>query len=180
MKKTILLASLFFSLLSYATAQIPTANLQRWYKADVGVYTDAGITPAQDGQLVQQWNDMSGRSAPNNATQLDVGSKPTLIRNFVLNGKPVLRFNGNNTYLSYDGSAVVGTAYTIFVVEGRTSNKQSNYFMGGTSTGIYAQNQNLVLGYRYDTTVTLAQYINDLDAKIPAFQSQKFCIRLLS
>lgn len=39
------------------------AGLQAWYSADVGVYTDAGITLATDGQTVQQWNDRSGNGA---------------------------------------------------------------------------------------------------------------------
>lgn len=35
-------------------------SLQEWYSADVGVYSDAGTTPATDGGTVRQWNDRSG------------------------------------------------------------------------------------------------------------------------
>ncbi|MFH1853505.1 MAG: DUF2341 domain-containing protein, partial [Candidatus Neomarinimicrobiota bacterium] len=38
------------------------SNLQLWLRADVGVYSDAGVTPATEGQSVRQWNDQSGNS----------------------------------------------------------------------------------------------------------------------
>lgn len=38
------------------------AALVGWYKADTGVYNDAGSTLATNGQDVQQWNDQSGNS----------------------------------------------------------------------------------------------------------------------
>jgi hypothetical protein len=31
-----------------------------WYKADAGVFKDAGVTPCSNGDLVKQWNDQSG------------------------------------------------------------------------------------------------------------------------
>jgi lysophospholipase L1-like esterase len=46
-----------------------------YYKADIGVYNDAGITLATDGQTVQQWNDQSGNGW--NLTQGTAGSRPT-------------------------------------------------------------------------------------------------------
>lgn len=36
------------------------ANLLAWYKADVGVFADAGVTPATNGSAALQWNDQSG------------------------------------------------------------------------------------------------------------------------
>ena len=64
-----------------------------WLKADVGVYNNAGITLASNGNKVQQWNDQSG--VANNAPQLTAAYKPTYATNAV-NGLPALRFNGSN------------------------------------------------------------------------------------
>jgi hypothetical protein len=42
----------------WTPADLP--GLIAWYKADAGVYSDAGTTLATDGQRVAQWNDQSG------------------------------------------------------------------------------------------------------------------------
>lgn len=56
---------------------IPTdiAGLQLWLKADTGVYSDAGVTPATNGQTIQQWNDQSGNN--NHVSQATAGNRPT-------------------------------------------------------------------------------------------------------
>lgn len=61
-----------------------------WLKADAGVYTDAGVTLATNGQAVQQWNDQSGNNK--HATQLTAANRPKLVTN-ALNGKPLIRFS---------------------------------------------------------------------------------------
>lgn len=35
-------------------------QLVAWYKADAGIYEDAGTDPAEDGDTIRQWNDQSG------------------------------------------------------------------------------------------------------------------------
>jgi DNA-binding beta-propeller fold protein YncE len=74
-----------------------TGNLQAWYRADRGVYTDGCSTAlAADGATnVACWKDQSGKSG-NNAT-LGTGA-PTYNTN-VINGQPVLTFNGSNSQL---------------------------------------------------------------------------------
>jgi hypothetical protein len=74
-----------------------TGSLQAWYRADRGVYTDGcGTAFAADGATnVACWKDQSGKSG-NNAT-LGTGS-PTYNTN-MLNGQPVLTFNGSNSQL---------------------------------------------------------------------------------
>lgn len=52
------------------------STLKAWYKADAGVYNDAGVTRAANGDLVQQWNDQSGGGF--NATQPTAGNRLTL------------------------------------------------------------------------------------------------------
>jgi hypothetical protein len=66
------------------------AGLALWLRADVGVYKDAGTTPASDGDPVQQWNDQSGNS--NTASQTTASSQP-VYHTAVQNGKPAIQFN---------------------------------------------------------------------------------------
>src|SRR4051812_37927718 len=67
-------------------------NVRQW-KASAGVFTDAGSTPATDGQTVQQWNEQGGTG--DNFTQATSGNRPLLATNIV-NGKATLRF-GNSS-----------------------------------------------------------------------------------
>ena len=91
-----------------------TSNLQLWLKADAGV-TDDGA-----GNVLA-WADQS--SSPDAATQIagapDVPNAPKLIAN-ALNGKPVLRFDGNDDYLSIPDTAslsITEDLTTFFVVK---------------------------------------------------------------
>ena len=74
----------------FTQAQIPAGSLI-WLKADAGVYTDAGITPAANGQTIQQWNDQSGNGY--NVSQTTAVRKPTFIA-AASDGKPALQFSG--------------------------------------------------------------------------------------
>jgi len=69
-----------------------TQQTRLWYKADVGVYSNAGTTLATSGNAVQQWNDQSG--VGNHAVQATSGNRPTYRLNMA-NGFPALRFNGS-------------------------------------------------------------------------------------
>ena len=97
-----------------AQTQPVTSNLQLWLKADAGV-TDDGA-----GNVLA-WADQS--SSPDAATQIagapDVLNAPKLIAN-ALNGKPVLRFDGNDDYLSIpdtESLSITGDLTTFFVVK---------------------------------------------------------------
>ena len=58
-------------------------GLQFWLKADAGVTATGG--------KVSVWKDQSGKG--NDASQADAGSQPALVSG-VINGKPVVRFDG--------------------------------------------------------------------------------------
>lgn len=90
-----------------------------WYKADAGVFSDAGITSAGAGSQVQQWNDQSG--VGNNAVQATSAYRPTYRLN-VVNGFPALRFSGSNfiTAGAFPGIAN-NVGYTYLVVVKDTS-----------------------------------------------------------
>lgn len=69
-----------------------------WLRADAGVFNDAGATAANNNDLLWQWNDQSSNSAY--AVQATAGSRPTYLTN-VLNGLPVVRFNGTSSELLF-------------------------------------------------------------------------------
>ncbi len=109
---------------------------------------------------IATWRDISLKASPNNATQITLANQPTYIEN-AINGLPVLRFDGNSSFLNYDGTALAVSNYTIFVVEQRRSNKDNNYFTGADGTN--ANNTKLVLGYKTTSIITHAQFNNDYE-----------------
>ncbi|HBX50572.1 MAG TPA: hypothetical protein DEH02_05815 [Bacteroidales bacterium] len=78
-----------------------TSNNKVWLRADKGVYIDAGITPANNSEAVQQWNDQSGNNY--HVSQATLNNKPLFISSSVnLNNKSSLSFDGltaQNDYL---------------------------------------------------------------------------------
>ncbi len=68
--------------------------LTGWWKADAGVFSDAGTTPATNGGTVQQWNDQSGSAR--HFSQATAGSRPTYETDQV-NSLPALRFVKSGT-----------------------------------------------------------------------------------
>ncbi|MGC4101275.1 LamG-like jellyroll fold domain-containing protein [Ferruginibacter sp.] len=104
-----------------------------WLKADAGVYTDAGVTSAGNGQTVQQWNDQSSNG--NHVTQTTAANKPT----FKLpdaTGQPALYFDGVNgkNFLNNTTSNLVtaGAARTVFIAARRDCNIHAGGVVGGT------------------------------------------------
>ena len=97
------------------------AGLAMWMRADSElVYTDAGTTPATNGQAVQQWNCNVSGCAWTQATALN---KPTFITG-AINSLPVLRFDGTNSFM--DGDAIsktftTGYAGLTFFVVGKSA-----------------------------------------------------------
>ncbi len=66
-------------------------NMMLWLKADEGVYSDAGITPAINGEGVARWNDQSGSG--NHMHQDNAAQQPEFLTN-ATNGVAALGFNG--------------------------------------------------------------------------------------
>ncbi len=112
-------------------------------------------TETSDNSTVSSWNDINPQATvKNNATQTGVSSiKPIYIEKGI-NNLPILRFDGVAQYLNYDGSALVNSDYTIFVVEKITNSISPGYFLAGTDV---TENRNLHLGYRPDSTKAITQ-----------------------
>lgn len=107
--------------------------------ADLGVYKDAGITPAGDADTVQEWHDQSGNDY--DVTQTTEAAKPTLQTNEI-NGLPVIRFASGDILKASTASDWKflhdGSAFTVFVVWKATSTNPDALYMlldtGGIST----------------------------------------------
>lgn len=93
------------------------AGLVLWFDASVGVFSDAGTTPAVNNDPVQQWNDQS--VSAHHASQGTLGQRPLLITNGV-NGRPVVRFDTSDDFMTRtannDDDLINLSAKTIFVV----------------------------------------------------------------
>ncbi len=125
---------------------------------------------AVDNSTVSAWNDINPQaSVKNNATQTGSSSIKPLYIERGINNLPILRFDGVAQYLDYDGSALVNSDYTIFIVEKKGDENAQGFFVGG-SDGI-TTNGNLHLGYRPLSTkaITQAHYGNDLNYTPPSY-----------
>jgi prepilin-type N-terminal cleavage/methylation domain-containing protein len=117
---------------------------------------------------ISSWNDINPSTAtPNNATQVVNANKPRYIDNDI-NGLPSINFDGSSDFLGFDGTILAGKSYTVIVVEKRLSSAGNDYFISGSQSG---DNQGPHLGYRTNTTMTFAQFANDLDVAVSGFAS---------
>lgn len=113
------------------------AGLKLWLKADA-------ITGLSDGNAVTTWSDSSGQG--NDATQAVAGSKP-LYKTNIINGNPVVRFDGTDDSLNLGDVAAFdfGTNnFSIFMV-GKNTTNLPGFFAKDTDTGdgngLYIQRQ---------------------------------------
>jgi hypothetical protein len=81
-----------------------------WYKADTGVYNDAGVTLATNGQTVQQWNDQSGNG--NHITQTGAGTNKPTLNTTGFNGLSTIVFTGSNAQWLERTSFAIGNVST--------------------------------------------------------------------
>lgn len=96
-----------------------TSNLQLWLDA-------ADIVGKVDGDPISQWDDSSGNGR--HVTQGTGSDQPTYKTN-ILNGQPVVRFDGSNDFLvssALISSMIAASAYTIFAVVTPTTISSNN------------------------------------------------------
>src|SRR5262249_18800545 len=72
------------------------------------------------GGVLSQWTDQSGNNR--NATQSSAGSQPTLV-NGVLNGQPVVRFDGVNDFLTFSLPVNGSNAMSLVLVAANAQNQ---------------------------------------------------------
>jgi hypothetical protein len=83
---------------------LPPSDLLLWLRADAGADTLNGT--------VSRWHDQSGNG--NDAIQTTTSRQPLLVAN-ILNGKPVIRFDGLDDRLAFTSSTPM-SKFTIFMV----------------------------------------------------------------
>lgn len=101
-------------------------NLELWLDAGSGV-SDGGAGPIEDGDAVESW---TGRG-PNAgvASQSTVAKRPEY-KTGIINGKPVVRFDGVDDLLTHTFGSSLSQANTIFVV-GNINGAGPEYFIDG-------------------------------------------------
>ncbi len=143
------------------------SDLIAWY--ETSLESSFPVSEQNNQGAISTWYDNTPSAiTKNNATQGTSANQPKFYENIFNGAIPGIRFDGSNDLMLFDGSLLANSSYTIFVVEQRRSNSSSNYFLGGTTL---SQNQNLVLGYRANTTLTQAHYSNDMDVTVAAYSS---------
>ena len=111
-----------------------SANNVLWLSADHGAFSNAGTTPATNGQNVRQWNDRSGNGR--HAAQSTSANRPNW-HSDQLNGYPVMRYTAaNNDRMQSTGLNSANVA-SVFVVARYTSLPSPNPgLVQGTPTGL--------------------------------------------
>jgi hypothetical protein len=104
-----------FGFRSGAAAWTPAslgAALKGWYVADTDVFSDAGTTPATDGQTVQQWNDQSGNG--DHISQATGGDRPAF-RATGINHLPGVHFEALYLATAADAVTLGGDELSVFL-----------------------------------------------------------------
>ncbi|MGY5351378.1 hypothetical protein ACXGQW_02190 [Wenyingzhuangia sp. IMCC45533] len=126
-----------------------TSGLTHWFRADSGTSTTT------NGSLVNTWNNQTGS---NNAT-INTGGVGVNYNTNNNNFNPSVFFdNGDNGYLNFNLSALVGTNYNVLAVVERDVASANDHFLGANfSTGTPHDNQRFRVGYRTDTRASFTQ-----------------------
>jgi prepilin-type N-terminal cleavage/methylation domain-containing protein len=142
-------------------------DLVLWYETSLeSSFLDS---EEEDGLPVTTWYDINPQSSfKNNAVQATATNQPSFRANVFNAAIPSVRFDGTDNFMTFDGTILVNSNYTIFVVEQRRDNGAENYFIGGTTE---VANSNLLLGYRDTDTITQSHFANDSDLDITAYSA---------
>lgn len=93
-------------------------GLQLWLKADTGVYSDLGSTPATNGGSVEQWNDQSGNA--NNITQTTSFNRPVYTTGSI-NGLPTVGcVTSHGSVLNLSSTIALTGPFTLYVIGSRS------------------------------------------------------------
>lgn len=107
--------------------------VQGWWDPTSGFYTDLGITPATNGQAVEQWNDRSGNS--NNAIQTTAGARG-IYTTGLLNGLAGLLLDGVDDNMLITSMTGI---YSCFVV---ANCNRTDFSTGGHYDGLFTDGAN--------------------------------------
>ena len=141
-------------------------NLIAWYETSLSIsFIDS---ERDNGLKISTWKNINPDSLnPNDATQATIINRPTFLDNQFNNAIPGVFFDGDD-FLNFIGADLIGSSYSIFIVEKRTTGLGFLTMIGGSS-GL--PNSNLMLAYRNSTSITQSHYYNDIDFIVPAYSS---------
>ncbi len=110
-----------------------------WLRADQGVYKDAGVTAAANGDNVLQWNDATSNGI--NVSQANAALAPSYSTSTLFNYNPTVAFAGGTRYVEWTPSGAskiidraTGTLYSVSAVSNAGS---SQMLLGFDATGDY-------------------------------------------
>lgn len=121
---------------------------------------------------VTKWKDINPNDPEGvNATPFSSGTAPEFVAESI-NDLPSIKFSGAE-YLLWDQGGnglnmLVGSNYSIFIVEQRTSDSGYQFIFGGSSSNLY---EGLHIGYRNSTTVTNDRGGNGVDCTVPSLSN---------
>ena len=140
-------------------------NLEMWLEttSENSLATGTGtsftnVANPPNKKEIGRWNDINptliNSNNKNHAVQGDINFQPLYVQDGI-NGLPALLFDGKSQadggdFFSYNGNFLINSDYTIFIVEARTSSKNDNFFLAGSSS---SQHNNLIIGY-YGNVIT--------------------------
>jgi hypothetical protein len=140
---------------SFRPTQI--SGLQLWLD---GQDPNGNSTLPANGATISTWTDKSG--AGNSAT----GGTAVTYNTIGINNSPVLSFSGTPSYFN-STDLYSNRSFSVFLVSRRqAANNSIQALIGGTTT---ANNQNMIILYKGNTSIGFAFYGSDLDATIPAY-----------
>lgn len=152
------------------TQSSPVASMKNvtlwWETTSTASFKDS---QADNGLNIDTWYDINPTSTTKyNLDQTGTAAAQPYYTTNCINALPCIRFSVSNTadYMTYDGTFLVGSDYTVIVVEQRRVNG-STFYLGGTNTS--TTNGNLHLGYRDGTTVGWSQWVNDHSSTVSAY-----------
>lgn len=159
--------------LYYEGRKVTLTDKETWSfaKINTALWLDASDqTTIAIATGISQISDKSGNSR--HAIQSSASSQPSLISGG-LNGKNIIRFDGSNDYLNFNGSFLIGVPYLIIGVFARSSGKNDNFLLGGSVSNT---NQNLHIGWSGNTTLAHNQYFNDYNTSVSGYSSIEYAI----
>ncbi len=107
-----------------------SSNLDVWHKAGSGVYNDAGVTAAGNGDGIQQWNDITSNNY--DLSQVTSTRRPTLDVDGI-NYNAELDFDGTDDYLLNSVYTISGDMSYFIVAQGAGGN--NTYHAVSASSG---------------------------------------------
>jgi len=110
----------------FSPASLP--NLLAWWEADSFSLADGTAI----GGVGNEWLDQSGGG--NSLTQSTAGARP-VFKTGIVNGKPVIRFDGTDDFLSMTSALTLGTAWTYMVVLSKATTGGGRISVGGSVNG---------------------------------------------